>query len=438
VSKIEPHFDVPRTVRRVCRRLTEAGESAYVVGGSLRDVLLGRTPGDWDVATTARPERVTELFDKVIPTGIDHGTVTVLTDGQPIEVTTLRGEGAYSDGRHPDRVEYLDDIAEDLARRDFTINAMAFEPATGALHDPFGGRDDLERGVIRAVGDPAARFAEDGLRVLRAARFAAVLGFEVERATRRALAPAAPTLARVSVERKRDELLKTLGAPRPSIGLALMEGAGLLPHLAPELASLRGRPPRLEGPDDAWDHTLARVDATPADGQLRLAALLVDCTAEEDRESRSAEVRSLLAGLRLDRKTQTRVAHLASQLGAGYRAPWTDADVRRFLARVGPDHADDLLALERADLAPLDDRDAALALVDELGKRVDRARAERPALSTRDLAITGTDLIRELGLPPGPRIGEILSDLLEQVLENPDRNRRDRLLDIARAMADKQ
>jgi len=426
-------FAVPRAVRRICQRLTEAGESAFVVGGSLRDALLGRAPGDWDVATTARPERVVELFGRVIPTGIDHGTVTVLDGGLAVEVTTLRGEGAYSDGRHPDRVEFLDDIEEDLARRDFTINAMAWDPASGTLHDPFGGRGDLERGVVRAVGDPAARFAEDGLRVLRAARFAAVLGFTVEADTLGAMAPAAPMLGRVSVERKRDELLKTLGAERPSIGLDLMERTGLLPHLAAELAALVGRSPRVEGPEDAWRHALSRVDATPPEPRLRLAALVADCASGEGGPDR---VKRLLADLRLDRKTQARVGHLVRLLGAGYEPGWTDADVRRLLRRAGRDAVPDILALERADLAARPVGDRSLELLAELESRLARALAESPPLATRELAIDGNALMRELALPAGPLIGQILEALLERVLDDPALNTRGRLLDIARTIVD--
>ena len=192
----ELHAALPRDVRTVCHVLHEAGESAWVVGGSVRDVIAGREPGDWDVATTAVPDRAIELFHRVIPTGVQHGTVTVLVGGRGIEVTTLRGDGAYSDGRRPDRVRFLGDIREDLARRDFTVNAIAYDPAAGRLHDPFDGAGDIERRLLRAVGDPPARFAEDSLRVLRGARFAATLGFRVEPATRDAIAGAAHLLER--------------------------------------------------------------------------------------------------------------------------------------------------------------------------------------------------------------------------------------------------
>ncbi|MBW2276604.1 MAG: hypothetical protein JRF63_03870 [Deltaproteobacteria bacterium] len=438
MSSAGNEFEVPKPVRHICERLTGAGESAFVVGGSLRDVLLGRSPGDWDVATTATPQRVIEIFEKVIPTGIDHGTVTVLLRGQPFEVTTLRGEGAYSDGRHPDDVEFLDDIEEDLARRDFTVNAMALEPISGEFHDPFHGQADLRRKVIRAVGDPVDRFAEDGLRVLRAARFAAVLDFEIDPATLAAMAGSASMLARVSVERKRDELLKILAAEQPSIGLRLMEHSGMLPHVAPALAALVGRPPRVAGPADAWDHTVVRVDAVQPARHLRLAALIADCVIGRGSEAATEDARHLLGELRLDRKTQVRVAQLLAHLGADYQPGWTDADVRRFLRRSGPKHVDDLLALERADLATRAAGDPQLELLDRLGERARQALADAPPLHSRDLAVKGAVLMHELGLPSGPLIGEILDALLERVLEDPKLNNRDQLLDIARTMIDNQ
>jgi tRNA nucleotidyltransferase (CCA-adding enzyme) len=433
-------FDIPGPVERISSRLAAAGESAYVVGGSMRDLLTGRAPVDWDVATTATPERVIELFERVIPTGIDHGTVTVLLGGQSVEVTTLRGDGAYSDGRHPDEVEFVSDIEQDLERRDFTINAIAWDPATRTLHDPFAGREDLDRGLIRAVRDPASRFAEDGLRVLRAARFAAVLEFDVEPETAAAMPGAASMLANVSVERKRDELIKTLKAERPSIGLDLMAKTGLLPHLAPELARLKDRKPAGPGPADAWSHTVARVDRCPAAAHLRLAALLYDLAREPDDDKatdRAGTARPWLVAMKLDRRTRDRATHLLSHHGLSYRSSWTDTDLRRAMRRLGREHFRDLIDLEEADRAALGDADEAIEDFAELRGRVAGLEAGPLALAVSDLALGGDDLLQDLGMDPGPAVGALLEALVDHVVENPHDNSKQRLLEVARSIKDK-
>ena len=230
----------PGAVLEVLRTLAAAGHRSWIVGGAVRDLLLGRSrPGaDLDVATPARPEEVFPLFRKVVATGVEHGTVTVVLRGQAVEVTTFRGEGAYLDGRRPSTVTFLDDIDADLARRDFTVNALAWDPLAPAFRDPFDGQADLRRRVLRAVGDPVARFAEDGLRPVRAARFAAQLGFALDPATAAAIPGALPVTARVSAERLSAELSRLLVAPHAREGLALLEESGLLALLSPELAAL--------------------------------------------------------------------------------------------------------------------------------------------------------------------------------------------------------
>ncbi|HEX6240164.1 MAG TPA: hypothetical protein VFZ61_04705, partial [Polyangiales bacterium] len=207
---------IPREVLELCRSLTARGYRAWIVGGCLRDLLLGRGAADWDLATDARPDQVAQVFPRVLPTGIAHGTVTVRHRGQSFEVTTLRGEGAYSDGRRPDSVSFVSDIEEDLSRRDFTVNAIAYEPVTCALFDPFGGQADLSRRLIRAVGAAERRFSEDGLRVLRAARFCASLEFQLDPDTEAAIAGTLDTFRKVSAERVRDEWMKALRARQPS------------------------------------------------------------------------------------------------------------------------------------------------------------------------------------------------------------------------------
>lgn len=403
---------VPPFARDVCRALAGAGETGYVVGGSLRDLLRGAEPLDWDVATTATPQAVMRLFRRTVPTGVRHGTVTVLAGGRSLEVTTLRGEGAYSDGRRPDEVVFLRDIVEDLARRDFTVNAMALDPLEGVFFDPFGGERDLGLRTIRAVGDARQRFGEDGLRVLRAARFAATLEFGIEEATRAAMAEAAGRLGGVSAERKRDELRKLLLAREPSRGLRVMAEAGLLPFVLPALAP--GAP-------------AARVDGVAPALPLRLAALLCDLS--------PGEADAACAALKLDGATRAAVvaACSASLLdpGAGY-AP---ADVRRMLRRFGVGPVRDRAAIARADLLA---RSLPTDALDRLAAEVDAQLAAGAPLSVGDLAVKGGDLIAALGIPPGPAIGRILDALLEHVLERPEDNEREKLIEIAERSASHQ
>jgi len=412
-------FELPAVVLEVCRTLAAAGETAYLVGGSLRDLLRGATPLDWDVATTATPPVVTGAFRRTVPTGAKHGTVTVLIGDTSLEVTTLRGEGAYSDGRRPDSVVFLSDIEEDLARRDFTVNAMAYAPLSGAFFDPFEGRLDLARRTLRAVGDPAARFAEDGLRVLRAARFAATLEFEIEPSTLAALPAAAPRLANVSAERKRDELLKLLLARRPSRGLAPMLECGMTPFVCPQLAAL----PDADR-DARWRRTCARVDGVEATAPLRLAALLHDLAPDD--------IDGCCAALKTDRHTRRDVVAIGSVALPDPAAPWSEADVRQLLRLHGATAVRDRIAVVRADLAA---GSLPTAELDRLRAEAEAQLASGAPISTGDLAVKGDDLIDVLGLAPGPQVGRILDALLDHVIAHPADNRRDALFEIAKALA---
>jgi tRNA nucleotidyltransferase (CCA-adding enzyme) len=435
---------VPRAVRRVVERLQRAGHSAHPVGGCVRDLLLGRRVGDWDLTTDARPEQVTPLFDKVIPTGVEHGTVTVLMGHRPIEVTTYRGESAYSDGRHPDRVVFLDSLEADLERRDFTINAMALELTEPRLIDPFGGRRDLQQGLIRAVGRPADRFAEDGLRPMRAVRFAAVLDFAIEPDTFSAIEPAAPVFRRVALERIRDELVKLLAGKRPAKGIELLRRGGLLDHVLPGLAAAYGHPQNRFHRHDVYHHSLRCLEKARGDPVLKLAVLLHDigkpATAAgppgehtfycHERES-AAQADRLLARLRFSNRDRERVRILIANHMFHYEPQWTDGAVRRLIRRVGPERLDDLWEMRRADAwgrGPGLHR--ALANLRALQARVDKVLAEQDALTVKDLAIDGRDVMRVLGCAPGPRVGQVLDALLERVLDEPELNHRDRLLEL--------
>ncbi len=444
---------VPEDVLGICQRLREKGKRGWVVGGCVRDVLLGRPAKDWDVATDARPEEVLSYFRKVIPTGIKHGTVTVVVHGKPFEVTTLRGEGAYTDGRRPTEVRFLDDITEDLARRDFTINAIAVDPLEQRLIDPFDGQRDLNARLLRAVGEPSQRFAEDGLRILRGARFAAVLECEIEPKTLSAMSDTAAlaTYAKVSAERIHDEWLKALRARVPSVAFELMRTTGMLSLTCPELVEGVGCEQNRWHSFDVWGHTMAVLDACEENVVLRLAALLHDVGKPRSREfsdktkdytfynheaigAKMAD--AILRRLRSSNDDRERVVELVRHHLICYAPEWTDAAVRRWLRRVTPPLADDLLALGRADALgkgkPVDED---LSRLGELQARAEALLAAGAAISTSDLALDGRTLMDELHLPPSRLIGDILKALVEVVTDDPNANTRERLLEEARRLA---
>jgi len=434
---------VPGPILEVIRRLQDAGHAAYAVGGAVRELLRGLGTTDWDVATSAEPAAVTSLFPRVVPTGLKHGTVTVLTGAGPCEVTTFRVEHGYTDARHPDRVHFVRSIEEDLARRDFTVNAVAWDPVAGRVVDPFGGAEDLARRVIRCVGDPLERFREDGLRPIRAARFAATLEFEIEEETLRAMAGALEQVARVAAERVREELRRMLGAREPSRGLEALRRSGLLGVWLPELAECVAVVQNRYHAYDVYWHTLHTCDAAPAEKPLvRLAALFHDVGKPRTRVERGdgegtfynhqfvgAEMaEAAMTRLRFPREEIERVAHLVREHMFDYRPEWTDAAVRRFIRKVGTEHVADLFDLRLADNRGNGLKQGFPHYLGELADRVNSILARQEALTVRDLAIDGHDVMRELGLPAGPGVGSVLERLLEEVLEEPALNDRERLL----------
>jgi tRNA nucleotidyltransferase (CCA-adding enzyme) len=453
-------IDPPASVRALMERLWAHGHAAYVVGGSVRDALLGRPADDWDLATDARPDRLLAVFPGAVYEN-QFGTVAVREGDAVHEVTTFRSDHDYADFRRPHRVEFGDDIELDLARRDFTVNAIAWgapaeggtpaeggAPANGglpsaAIVDPFGGGADIDRRVLRAVGDPPARLREDALRMVRAVRLAAVLDFAIEPATLDAIRANAPLASHVSGERLAAELNKLLLADRPSVGLRLMADTGLLAVVLPELDAQRGvAQNKIEG-EDLFDHTLRTVDAAPTGRPVvRLAALLHDLgkpATIDDGPFRGHELvgaemaEALLERLHTPRAAVGSVAHLVRNHMFTYEPEWGDAGVRRFIQRVGTDAIGDLFALREADNVgsgvPADAHHLA-----ELKARVQTELAASVVLDRSRLAIHGDDLMTELGLPQGPRLGHILDELLERVIADPTLNQRATLLLLAESM----
>ena len=439
---------VPRVAYDFADVFKKHGFQCHLVGGAVRDILMGRLHADYDVATDALPTQVVPLFPRVIPTGIKHGTVTVHFHGTTFEVTTFRTDADYSDGRRPDAVVFTPSLEADLARRDFTINAIAFDLVARSMHDPHEGRADIERRIIRAIGDPSARFREDGLRPLRACRFAAQLGFRVEEETRKAIPGALDILAKVSAERVRDELLKILASPVPSEGLLLMKETGILGIVLPELLEGVGMKQGRYHCHDVFTHSLAACDAAPRESLiLRLAALLHDvgkprtlAAAPDGRptfyghESVSADMtREILLRLKLPNIVIKDVVHLVTHHMFNYQEEWSDAAVRRLIARVGEPSIDALMALRRADQIGMCPENAAhfpegLA---QFAQRVKEVKDAGRAFTVSKLAVDGSDIMRSLGVAPGPKVGIILKELLQSVLEDPSLNEREKLLQIA-------
>lgn len=434
----------PRDVVDIAERLQAAGFEAWAVGGAVRDALAGLEGGDWDIATNARPSDVRRIFRRTVPIGIEHGTVGVLArDGVLYEVTTFRRD-VETFGRHA-VVEFADDIDTDLSRRDFTFNAIAWNPLTDVLHDPFDGLVDLEAGRLRTVGDPAARFAEDWLRVLRALRFAGHFSMQIEERTWTALTRAVPHLVELSAERIREEIVKVLERTRPaSESLKLYRESGALAVLLPELAAIgdvdtgNGR--------TAWSRTLNAVDAVPPTRSLLRLALLfhaLGMPAARTRDLRGGwrhtghapegarRVRDVMRRLRASNADTNRVATLIARQDDWFPPDAPDSVLRHWLARVEVAFVNDLfrmrVALWRADGSP--------GGMDELLGRIQRLRRvlrQQPVLDLSGLAVGGDDLTA-IGIRPGPQLGQLLQILLARVIEEPGLNQRETLLAIARS-----
>jgi tRNA nucleotidyltransferase/poly(A) polymerase len=445
-------------VKKIASIFSNQGKQVYLVGGAVRDLLRNQKAKDWDLATDALPDEVIAFFKKksgpdgkplgfVIPTGIKHGTVTVHFKGNEFEVTTFRADKGYSDGRRPDTVEFGVSIDDDLARRDFTMNAAAYKLPEGPLIDPFNGAGDIKACLIRSVGDPVERFAEDGLRPVRAMRFASQLGFKVDDAVLAAIPGALPLTAKVAPERIRDELDKILMSSDPAAGFVLMEKTGLLELILPDLAACRGVEQKGCHRFDVLDHSLlacgfaAREEASH---EVRLAALFHDLgkkttrklgdkgvwTFYQHEEESSRLAKKIMLHFRYPNAIMDKVCHLIKEHMFHYEDNWTDAAVRRFIIRAGEEDLPDLYALRRADAYATAKTDPAPDFLLPLTRRVEKVLAGSRALSLKDLAVSGYDL-KEARVKPGKQMGIILNELLEAVIDDPSLNARDKLIQIA-------
>lgn len=401
-------INIPSNVEWILNTLRAHGYEAFAVGGCVRDTMLGRTPGDWDITTSARPEQVKAVFRHTVDTGLQHGTVTVLKDHTGYEVTTYRIDGEYEDGRHPKSVEFTAELREDLRRRDFTINAMAYSHETGVV-DLFGGMEDLKQGVIRCVGNPVDRFTEDALRILRAIRFSAQLGFEIEQGTRDALALIAPNLKNVSKERIMTELTKLLLSSHPE-RMRLVFETGMSPYIA-ELFD-----EAVTDWEQAEEFLRAAGELLPETKAVRWAAFL--------KELAPKEAVGIMTALKSDNDTRDRVRTLTD---------WFDrpispepAGVRRAMSAMTDEEFDDLLRLREVAWTVRHSRSGDPRVLAALR---DEIRARGDCIRLKDLAVTGRDLI-EAGIRPGKQIGQILGDLFACVLEEPEKNRKETLLDM--------
>lgn len=442
-------IEIPAEVRSILSVIQKSGGSAYVVGGCVRDAILGRTPHDWDICTSLRPAQTVNLFSHydcaVIETGLKHGTVTIRFKGENYEVTTFRKDSTYSDNRHPDAVAFVDDVKEDLARRDFTMNAMAYNEEAG-LVDPFNGRDDLRFGIIRCVGDPDERFQEDALRILRAMRFSARFGFAIDPNTREAMLRNRDLLSNIAWERVREELLGILSGE--DAAAVLREYQSIITQIIPELSPTVGFDQKsVWHIYDVWEHSLHVVDAIAASMPLlRFASLVHDIAkpqcaeVKEDGihlrfhghgEAGEPIVRDVMNRLRFSNAEIAKVTQLV-RIHDNFIEP-TERAVRRLLGSIGEEQFLDLMVLRRADISAQaeQDNEVRFAKLVTLRCLAHDIAVKNECFSLKDLAVNGRDLI-DAGIASGPELGKILIRLLDTVIDAPEKNTREELLRLAR------
>jgi poly(A) polymerase/tRNA nucleotidyltransferase (CCA-adding enzyme) len=443
---------VPKEVAEVCKTLTEGSFEAYLVGGCVRDMLLGREPKDWDVATNAKPAQVQKLFKDTVYEN-DFGTVGVKTESEDsklkvIEVTTYRIEGKYTDKRHPDEVKFAKKIEEDLARRDFTVNALAMD-LKGEVIDPYGGKDDLAKKMIRTVGNPEERFSEDALRLMRAVRFAVELDFEIEKDTRRAIGALAGELEMIAKERIREELIKMIMTPNAAKGIILLEELGLLKYVLSELQEGLGVGQNKHHIYTVFEHNVRALDYSAKQNYslvVRMASLLHDVgkprAKQGDGPNSSFHQHEYIGAkmavkaldrLRFPKDFIEEVAHLVRRHMFYYNVgEISPAGVRRFVVRVGPEHIDDLLKVREGDRIGSGVEKAVPYKLRHLLFMIEKVKQD-PILP-KMLTVRGEDVMELLKIKPSPKIGWILNALLEEVLDDPEKNEKEYLSGRVKAL----
>ena len=437
-------YPVPEIIRQFASIFRENGHRLYIVGGAVRDHLLGRKNSDYDFCTDAKPEEVIPMFRRVIPTGIKHGTVTVLFKRESFEVTTFRTEGAYSDQRHPDSVTFVTDLSEDLSRRDFTVNAFAADCLDGSIIDLFDGMKDLKSKTIRAIGIPRERFEEDALRLMRLARFCSKLGFEPDPETKQASSQLSASITNVSQERIYDELSKILMTEKPTVGLRLLEDIGVLEHILPELTECRRIEQTKVGATDVLEHIYNTVDAAAHfrySYNVRLAALLHDIAKPQTmvinpygvmrfygHDIKSAQMaRVVMRRLKCSNQLTDTVCNLIENHMVKYSPNWTDGAVKRFIKRVGKENINELFELQWCDQIASEGK----SKVEEYDPFIRRIKElENQPMSVRELAVSGDDLA-QAGIPKSKVMGDILDELLEMVIDYPSLNEKETLINQA-------
>ena len=434
-------IDIPAPAAEILNKLHEAGFEAYVVGGCVRDSILGREPGDWDITTSARPEQVKNIFGRTIDTGIQHGTVTVMMGKEGFEVTTYRIDGEYEDARHPKDVTFTASLTEDLKRRDFTINAMAYSDKDGLI-DEFDGLTDIDRKLIRCVGEPRERFTEDALRMMRAVRFAAQLGYSIEDDTRKAITELAPTLKRISAERVQVELIKLLTSDNPGKVRELHE-TGITAVFMPEFDICFDTPQN--NPHHAYnvgEHIVRSVEAVKNDKVLRLTMLFHDIekpscrTTDEEgidhfhchAEKSAQTALSIFRRLKFDRDTMDKVEKLIRYHDLRFHAE--KKNVRRAVNKIGDELFPYYLEVKKADTTAQSSyrQDEKFEWIEKVRELYEEIKRDGECFSLKDLAVNGKDLI-EKGITPGKELGDILSAMLSDVLDEPSHNTKEYLLD---------
>lgn len=414
---------LPNNVQYILEKFNSNGFEAFIVGGCVRDSLLNKKPQDYDITTNAFPEKIEELFDKTIPTGIKHGTVTVLIDKNPYEVTTYRVDGEYLNNRKPKDVKFVSNIEEDLSRRDFTINAMAYSPYLG-FKDCFNGKEDLKNKLIRCVGDPDKRFSEDALRMLRAIRFSCQLNFKIEKLTAESIRKNFKLIKNISMERIQSEFTKIILSNDPDRGLMLLRKLGFSDFLIEEFKSLK-----LINCYDVYDDihdTYGLINSLPKKLHVRLAGLFYKVF---NSENAVEKCRTILKKLKYDNNTINDTCNLVENIN-NISCNMTRKKLKLLINSVGTENIFDLLDLQKSYLSYMDEYDT--ECIDILKNRVSDILASKEPLFIKDLAITGNDLITELNFKPGKNIGVILNFLLENVMQTPELNNKEDLLNLSK------